>query len=436
MSENVLAADGSGDRTVQAACMHWFTLIARPGRAAALVASVGLLFAAQAVLALGGAAAAGYGTLVALVATIVAIGVFAPLHSRSGAIAVVTARIGLALALVPSPARSPPRRPIWLPMLVVPLTLAAGGMAWLVLARRHEGDIPGRLLELALAGTVVGVAVRARRWLRRAGPPWLAVAAALWSSYASPSVAQPGSVTGSVDPLAARVALGALDVVLVGVDGRVEAAEDLALARQLARARCAVSGFQSSERMNAFEQWVKTSSTSTSSPSFGVLPSTASGSSSAASVGEHGAPVDAERVADAGDQEQQPDVRVREDVAQRVGELVAGPLGDEQRSLVEDVDEAGRIAARAHVARAVGGGRREQHERRPLDEPARQLVEAVADLRLDDGRRRADHLAELGLGGDVRRHAVTQTYVCLTAAISLTTDSLASPNSIVVCGSR
>ena len=27
-------------------------------------------------------------------------------------------------------------------------------------------------------------------------------------------------------------------------------------------------------------------------------------------------------------------------------------------------------------------------------------------------------------------------YVCLTAAISLTTESLASPNSIVVCGSR
>jgi len=81
--------------------MHWFTLIARPGRAAALVATVGLLFAGQSLLALGGVASAGYGTLAALAAANVAIGVFAPLHSRSGAIAVVTARVGLALALLP-----------------------------------------------------------------------------------------------------------------------------------------------------------------------------------------------------------------------------------------------------------------------------------------------------------------------------------------------
>ena len=49
------------------------------------------------------------------------------------------------------------------------------------------------------------------------------------------------------------------------------------------------------------------------------------------------------------------------------------------------------------------------------------------------GRRRADHVAELCLGGDRLPHAA---YVCLTAAISFTTESLASPNSIVVCGSR
>ena len=101
-------------------------------------------------------ASAGYGTLVALAAAIVAIGVFAPLHSRSGAIAVVTARVGLALALVPVAGSLATGWSIWLPVLVVTLAIAAGGMAWLVLARRHEGDIPGRLLELALAGTVVG----------------------------------------------------------------------------------------------------------------------------------------------------------------------------------------------------------------------------------------------------------------------------------------
>ena len=124
--------------------MHWFTLIARPGRAAALVATVGLLFAGQSLLAVGGLVSAGYITLVALAATVLAIGVFAPLHSRSGAIAVITARVGLALALVPVAGALVTGWSIWLPVLVVTLTIAAGGMAWLVLARRHEGDIPGQ----------------------------------------------------------------------------------------------------------------------------------------------------------------------------------------------------------------------------------------------------------------------------------------------------
>ena len=102
--------------------------------------------------------------------------------------------------------------------------------------------------------------------------------------------------------------------------------------------------------MNAFEQCVKTSSTSIRRPSFGVLPSTARASEQRGVGGERGAAVDPQRVADAGDQEEQPHVGVREDVAERVGELVAGPLGHEERSLVDDVDEPCRIAARAHVA--------------------------------------------------------------------------------------
>jgi hypothetical protein len=177
------------NRTVHAACMHWFTLIARPGRAAALVATVGLLFAGQSLLALGGAASAGYGTMAALAAAVVAIGVFAPLHSRSGAIAVVTARAGLALALVPVVGSLATGWWIWPPVLVVALAIAAGGMALLVFARRHEGDIPGRLLELALAGTVVGTLFAPVGGCILAGILWLAVAAALWSSYASPGFA-------------------------------------------------------------------------------------------------------------------------------------------------------------------------------------------------------------------------------------------------------
>jgi hypothetical protein len=165
--------------------MHWFTLIARPRRAAALVATVGLLFACQSLLALGGVASDGYGTLAAFAATIVAIGVFAPLHSRSGAIAVVTARVGLTLALVPLACSLATGWSIWLPALVIALVVAAGGMAWLVLARRHEGDIPGRLLELALAGTIVGALLAPVGGGILPGILWLAVAAALWSSYAS-----------------------------------------------------------------------------------------------------------------------------------------------------------------------------------------------------------------------------------------------------------
>jgi hypothetical protein len=166
--------------------MHWFTLIARPGRAAALVATVGLLFAGQSLLALGGVASAGYGTLAALATAIVAIGVFAPLHSRSGAIAVVTARVGLALALVPVAGSLATGWSIWLPVLVISLSVAAGGMAWLVFARRHEGDLPGRLLELALGGTIVGALFAPLGGCILPGILWLAVAAALWSSYASP----------------------------------------------------------------------------------------------------------------------------------------------------------------------------------------------------------------------------------------------------------
>jgi len=78
---------------------------------------------------------------------------------------------------------------------VITLAVAAGGMWWLVFARRHEGDIPGRLLELALAGTVVGTLFAPVGGCILPGILWLAVAAALWSSYAagfspSPSQAQ------------------------------------------------------------------------------------------------------------------------------------------------------------------------------------------------------------------------------------------------------
>ena len=69
--------------------------------------------------------------------------------------------------------------------------------------------------------------------------------------------------------------------------------------------------------------------------------------------GERRAAVDAERLGHAGHEEQQPDVRVGEDVAQRVGDPVARPLGQQQRAVVEDPDEPGRVAAGAEVAVAA-----------------------------------------------------------------------------------
>ena len=73
--------------------MHCVTLITRPARAAGLVVTVGLLLGVQSTLALGAAGAAGrYALIVALAAATIALGVFAPLHSRSGSIAVMRSR--------------------------------------------------------------------------------------------------------------------------------------------------------------------------------------------------------------------------------------------------------------------------------------------------------------------------------------------------------
>jgi len=60
-------------------------------------------------------------------------------------------------------------------------------------------------------------------------------------------------------------------------------------------------------------------------------------------VGDRGAPVHPERVADAGDHEQQADVRVREDVAERVGDPVAGVL-EHARAKLDVGDLAGAVA--------------------------------------------------------------------------------------------
>lgn len=177
--------------------MHCIALIMRPRRAAAIVAVVGLLFGAHGALTLrwpGHADAFGPGgrtaawlLVVAIGVSIVVLGVLAPLHSRSGSISVSIARAGLAIALVPLTASSLTDRPGWTPVLVAGLVVATVGMAGLVRARRHEGDLPGRLLDLTLAGTVLGIVLGSVGGGLLPGAAWLAVAVVLWSSYASPA---------------------------------------------------------------------------------------------------------------------------------------------------------------------------------------------------------------------------------------------------------
>ena len=171
------------------------------------------------------------------------------------------------------------------------------------------------------------------------------------------------------------------------------------------------SGSQRCERISAFEHCVYASSISTRMPSFGGLPSTSLRREQLLVRDQRRAAVDAERVVDARDHEQEPDVRVREDVPQRVGEAIAGPVGNQQGSLVEDPDEPGRVAARAHVAVAVRRRSRQAHERRPLDELPRQVVQPARHLRDDELVGRSDQLAQLGFAADAgeRRHAEDAT---------------------------
>ena len=85
---------------------------------------------------------------------------------------------------------------------------------------------------------------------------------------------------------------------------------------------------------------------------------------------EPGASVDPQRVAAAGDHEEQADVRVLQDVAVAVRPPVAGPLGDRDRVLVDDVHQVarpGRPSARRRSCRRP----RRSRPRRTARSPAR-----------------------------------------------------------------
>ena len=124
-----------------------------------------------------------------------------------------------------------------------------------------------------------------------------------------------------------------------------------------------LSGFHSSrahERLGAMHVGGLDASTTTTLS--GGLPSTASRSRKRGIDRDPRLAVDAQRLVHAGDEEEQADRRVDDDVLQRVEPVVAGPVGDGDRAVVEDGGEAGLVALRRHVGIAVAVGRADQHE--------------------------------------------------------------------------
>ena len=89
-------------------------------------------------------------------------------------------------------------------------------------------------------------------------------------------------------------------------------------------------------------------------PLRGTLPLTVQGSSSAGSVVIWARPLTRKRLAQAGHEEDQPDPRAVQQVADRVDPVVAEPVGDQQRLVVEHPDKARRVALGRGVAAAFG----------------------------------------------------------------------------------
>src|SRR6266567_1902425 len=88
-----------------------------------------------------------------------------------------------------------------------------------------------------------------------------------------------------------------------------------------------------------------------------------------------GAPIDAERVPAPGHEEDQPHVRVLDDVTEPVDAIVPRAVGHHEVRLVQHQHEAGLVALGRHVTLPGGVRGREQEERRGGDEGTRVLVE-------------------------------------------------------------
>jgi hypothetical protein len=83
--------------------------------------------------------------------------------------------------------------------------------------------------------------------------------------------------------------------------------------------------------------------------------------------GDGGGAVHPERLANAGNEKEQGDSRVGDDVAQAVNAIIAASLGNEQRLVVLHRDEARRVAARRCI-QALGPGGCQHGEGRSFDQ--------------------------------------------------------------------
>ena len=113
-----------------------------------------------------------------------------------------------------------------------------------------------------------------------------------------------------------------------------------------------------------------TSSTSTRSPLRGRRLLTASGLEERRVRAEGRPAIEAKRLVHARDQKQHSHPGILQDVRQRVRAVVAAAVRKQDGVVVEDRDEARRVAARRAVDPPVGSGRREDDEWGELDEGA------------------------------------------------------------------
>ena len=156
-----------------------------------------------------------------------------------------------------------------------------------------------------------------------------------------------------------------------------------------------VSGCQSLERLKAFAQWKKTCSTLHADREQRRLAARFESGEQRGLGGQLGRPVHAQRLLGAGHQEHERDATRGQDVLEALDQLVALALGDQQRVLVFDRDEARAVALGRHVRVSVAIDRREQQQRRMSDEGAAGFLEGGEELRFDRRDLGADDRADL-----------------------------------------